>query len=197
MKVKVVDRFSDCFGMIMNVKSLNYKYIAVVLPEDGKKIKMPFNDVEFIFDYEWEKSIVKYRDILKISLPPSVSIKFYGAICYAIEQYYEGEIKDIVIIMDTNEKARKNHWYKRLYVVINGEKVAVITASGRDYDDNYNINIEDVDINSFVYECKDGICRLKELIQKSIEKINQYEKVINGLGSLKNTNTIYKAIEGR
>lgn len=197
MKAKVINRISDYFDKILNIKHLDYKFVTGILSEDRKRIKVPFGDVEFIFDNEWEKSIVKYKDILKISLPNSVSIKFYGAICYAIEEYYKGVISDLSVIMDINEKARRNYWYKRIDVVINGEKVATITASGRDYTDKYDISIEDVDISSFVYECRNGICKLKELIKGSVEKINQYEKVINSLESSKNGVRKYKAIEGR
>jgi len=197
MKAKVINNLSDYYDCVIDVKLLNYKYIFGLLPDGYSKVKLAFEDALIIFDHEWEKSIIKYRDLLKMSLPQAATIKFYAAVCSAIEQYYKGDVKTISIMRDTNEKARKQYWYKRVEVVINEDHPAFISASGRDYKDTYNINIEDIDIGSFVCECKDGICNLKERIKKDIDQLKTYEKAISRLENPGKGKGPYKAIEGR
>lgn len=181
MKAKVTNKLSEYFGVEIDVRLLNYYYILGMLPGGYTKVKLPFEDIEFIYDYEWEKNIVKYRDLLKVSLPNTVSIKFYAALCSVIEEHFGGAIRNILVIGDVNEKARRGYWYKKLEVIINGSHPVSISASGGDYTDLYNINAEDVNIESFVHGCKDGIQKLKEIIKRNVEQLKFYEKVLYDL----------------
>lgn len=197
MKAKVINRMSEYFDLIIDVRMLNYKYIYGLGPDSKAKVKVYFEDVEFVFDHEWERNIVKYRDILRICLPEATTIKYYAAICSVMEEYFKGDIKNISIIRDVNEKARKGYWYKRIEIVINGTHPVYVGASGRNYSDMYNINMEDIDVNSFICACKDGICNLKENINRNFEQLRYYEKVLHRLTSPQEENSIYNAIEGK
>ena len=196
MKAKVVNELSCYLGVIIDVKLLNYKYIMGYLPGTFEKVSFPFTDVELTFDCEWEKNVIKYKDILNISLPPTTSIKFYAAICYTIEGYFKGEIKSIGILRNSDEKARKKYWYKSIDIIINDNHPVSITASGREYTDIYNINTEEVDINSFTRQCKEGIYKLKEIINKGSQKLRLYEKALSNIETSGPIKYWHKAIEG-
>lgn len=181
MKAKVINGLSDYSGVIIDVRLLDYNYVLGMLPGGYTKVKLPFEDVEFIYEYEWEKNIVKHRDLLKISLPDTVSIKFYGALCSVVEEHFGSTIRDVLIIGDSNEKARKGYWYKRLEIIINGSYPVSISASGGDYTNLYNIRAEDVNIDNYVDGCKDGINILKEKIKRDVKQLRFYEKVLHDL----------------
>lgn len=197
MKVRVINRSSDYFDSTIDVKFLNYKYVFGFLSGGYTKVKLPFEDVEFIFEHEWEESMVKHRDILKISLPKAVSLKLYSVMCYAIEQHLKGEIKSIAVLSDINEKARRGFWYKKLDMLVNQRCPVSITISGKNYSDLYNIDIEDRDADSFIYGCRDGIRKLRELIDRNTEQLELYERALNDLMNPNEDKPVYKAIGGR
>jgi hypothetical protein len=194
MKARVRNEKYGISDAVVDIRSLDYKYVSGFLPGAYEKVKVPYEDVEFIFDNEWEKNIVKYRDILRIVLPKGVSPRFYAAIADGVEGYFNGEINNICILADIEEKVRKKYWYKRIVILINNSRPVMITASGKEYQNIYNINIEEVDLKSMAAECKEGMCRLRELINASNEQLKLYERVLYHLENPAQKQ--YKAIEG-
>lgn len=195
MKAKLRNEKLGIQDAVVDVRFLNYKYVLGIMPGTYGKVKVPYEDVEFIFDNEWEKNIVKYRDILRIILPKGVSPAFYSALVHAVEEYYDGDINNICIFADSQEKARRKYWYKKIVMLINNSHPVAITASGKEYANIYNINIEEINLKSMAVECREGISRLKKLIDESCEQIRLYERVLYHLenpGQKK-----YKAIEGK
>lgn len=184
LKARVTNHMSAYYLSIIDIKSINYKYVfGVGCGVDGK-VKVPYEDVEFICDNELEKCIVKYRDVLKISLPHGVSPGFYGMLSNSIEEHIKGNIRSISILFDSNEKARKKHWYKRIVAVVNDTCPLLISASGRDFTNCCNINIEDINVDEFVDECRKEMQRIKDIIDTGVNKMISYEKM---LYKLKNT----------
>lgn len=180
MKARVINEASEHFGSIIDVYSINYKYIAGLNKDGYRKVKIPFDEVNFEFDSQWEKDVVKYRGLLKIKNPPS-SMKFYAALCYAIEQHFQFEIKSILVVNDINEKVRKNYWYKNIDILINNTMPINIRVLGRDYSSLYDISIEDIDGDKFARRCSEGIYRLRKLINESSGKLSVYERVLKGM----------------
>ncbi|KPU44530.1 hypothetical protein OXPF_16130 [Oxobacter pfennigii] len=195
MKVQVVNNLSEFYSAVIDVRMLNYDYIFGHLENSSIAVKVAFEDVDFIYENEFEEKIVKYRDLLKISLPGTVTIRFYGAFCSVLEEYFNEEIKSITILKDDDEKARKGYWYKRVELIINEIRPACITASGRNYADKYNVNMEDIDILQFIYNCKKGIYEIKTEIGKNLERLRIYEKALRSLND-PNDDPKKKALEG-
>lgn len=195
MKVKVKNGRLEYSGVVVDVKSINYNSIIGYLPGANEKVTFPYEDVEFIFDHDWEKKIIKYRDILKLSLPRGVSPRFYAALTCAVEDYFKDEIRGIFILKDTNEKSRRRYWYKRIIIVINNAYPVAISASGREYSTTCNIDMEEIDAKQLALECREGIAMMLNIIGKSAEQLKFYEKV---LYILENPgHVVYKAIEGK
>jgi hypothetical protein len=197
MKAKVVGESSGYTNEIVDVRQINYGYVYGLLSDGSSKVKIPFEDVEFIFDSTWEESVIKYRDVLKISIPPAVSMGFYAALSHVLEQHYEGDIESIDILSDDNEKSRKGYWYKKTVVVINNCHPVFITASGRNYTNNYNISMEDMDPKSFACQCREGIVRLRKSMDREAEQLKLYEKALNGVQNPVRGRRKHKAIGGR
>lgn len=181
MRAKIKNVIPGGSDMVVDVRSLDYKYVFGYLPGSYERVKVAYDDVEFMFDSEWEKSIVKYREILHISLPKGVSPRFYAAVAYALEEYSKDEIRSVCIIRDVQEKARRKYWYKKIIVVINNTSTVIITAYGKEYSNAYNINIEETDSANLVFECKEEICRLKNVIALGMDQLGFYEKVLYNL----------------
>jgi len=196
MRALIKDRSSEHHDFTMDVKLINYDYVFGIIEGKNIKVKVPFDGVEFIYDYDWEKSIVKNRDILRVSLGKTSSMKFYGALLDALEQHFEGEIKNLAVLSDINERARKGYWYKRVEAIANGTRPVEIRINGRDYGDFYNINIEDMDLNSFKLGCRDKITNCRQIIKMSLEKLKVYEKALYIMEHPEYMRE-YKAIGGR
>lgn len=182
MKAEVINKASEHFGSVIDVCSINYNCITGFIEDGYKKIKINYDEAKFKFDSEWEKDAVKYRDLFNIKAPAS-SMKFYAALCYAIEQHFNFEIKSIVIVNDINEKVRKNYWYKNIECIINNTRPINIRVLGREYSDIYDISIEDIDGDKFTARCSEGIFRLRRLIEESSEKLAVYERVLKGMNN--------------
>lgn len=195
MKAKVKNVVLGVSEMVVDVRSLDYKYVFGYLLGSYERVKIAYDDVEFMFDSEWEKSIVKYREVLHISLPKGVSPRFYAATAYAIEEYSKDEIRSICIIRDIQEKSRRKYWYKKIIVVINNSSPIIISAYGREYSNTYNINIEKTDSANLAFECKEEICRLKKVIALGMDQLEFYEKVLYNLENP--GEKVNRAIEGR
>jgi hypothetical protein len=197
MKAKVINESSNYFDMVISVKLAGPSHIFGYIPNTRTRVQLPYEDVELTFEHEWEKSIVKYKSLLNIKLPMAASMKLYAAICYVAEQHFNGEIRSISVVKDVEEKVRKGYWYKYIDIIINHVNPVNIRVTGKNYTDLYNINAEDIDAKSFAAECVDGICRLKELIGKSNEKLKFIEKMLYQMDNLPINTGKYRAIEGK
>lgn len=196
MRARVKEGVSNLSDMLIDVRSIDYKYVSGYISgaESHERVRIPFDDVEFIFDNDWEKKIIKYRDILRITLPKGVSPRFFAAVVNAIEEYHKGEISSICILRDTEEKVRKKYWYKSLIVVINNTCPILLTATGREYSNTYDISIVETDTESLIFECREEICKLRKIIKIGSDKLKFYEGTLH---ALENPDSIrYKAIEG-
>lgn len=195
MKAKVINESSKYFQMIIPVKLASSCHIFGYIPGTRTKVQVPYEDVELIFEHEWEKSAVKYKNLLDIRLPRAASMRLYAAICFVLEQHFNGIIKSISVVRDIEEKVRKGYWYKNIDIMVNSTHPMNIRITGKNYANLYDINIEDMDIESFVSECTDDINKLKELISKSSEKLRLYEKVMYEMKNPPADGSL-KAIEG-
>lgn len=178
VKAKVINSFSDYYNEIVNVKLLNFKYVSCIVNGIMPRVKIPYEDVEFVYDYEWEKYIVKYRDMLRISLPAEVSPKFYALLSKAFEQHIKTEIKSIAVLSDINEYPRRKYWYKRMVAVVNDKYPVLVTSSGKKYSNCYNINIEDLERDKFINDCKCGIEKVKSAIETGTKQLDAYERIL-------------------
>lgn len=194
MRAKVINEASEHFGSVIDVRSIDYRYVTGY--KDGReRIRVGFDEVKLECDSEWEKDVVKYRELLKIkSQVPSM--KFYAALCYAIEQHFDFEIKNIQVVNDINEKVRKNYWYKNIECLINVTRPVNIRVLGRDYSGLYDISIEDIEYEEFAKGCSEGIHRLRRLIDESNEKLAVYEKALKGMTNLHEMLEHQKSIGG-
>lgn len=183
MKAKVINSSSDYYSAIIDIKSINFKYVSGIDNCIGKKVKLPYEDVEFVYEQEWEKNIVKYRDILNVSLPDRASPFFYAMLSCTLEEHMKEDIRNIAILSDVNEYTRRKYWYKRIVAVINNNHPVLISASGKEYSVQYNVDIEDMDRYKFISECKKGINEVKESIEAGMRKVKYYENILNSLGN--------------
>jgi hypothetical protein len=197
MKAKVINESSNYFDMVISVKLAGPSHIFGYIPNTRTRVQLPYEDVELTFEHEWEKSIIKYKSLLNIKLPAAASMKLYAAICYVVEQHFNGGIRNISVVKDVEEKVRKGYWYKNIEIIINNVYPVNIRVTGRNYTDLYNINAEDMDVKSFAAECADGISKLKELIGMSNEKLKFFERVLYEMDNPPANNERYKAIEGK
>lgn len=195
MKARVINESSAYSGVVIDVKLAGSSCIYGYPAESKTKVQVPYKDVELVFEYEWEKNIVKYKELLKIRLPRTASMKFYAALCYSIEQHFPGEIVTVSVVKDVEEKVRKRYWYKNIEIIINDVFPVNIRICGREYIDHYDIDIEDMDAEKFTAKCREGICRLKDLIGESSEKIKLYERVLYGMEHPLTGGHMRKAIE--
>jgi hypothetical protein len=196
MKALITNKASVHFDKLIDVKLLKYRYVYGFLSDTYTKVKVPYEDADFKFDHEWEESIVRHRELLNISLP-AASMKFYAVLCYAVEQHFGGRVDSICVIKDINEKVRSNYWYKNIEPVVNGSCPVNIRIWGRNFSDTYDINIEDMNVEKFTEECREGIDRLNALIQKSNEKIVTYRKAMKAMGASDSGGNPLKAIGER
>lgn len=183
MKAKVINSSSDYYCAIIDVKSINFKYVSGIDNCIGKKVKLPYEDVEFVYEQEWEKNIVKHRDILNVSLPDGASPFFYAILSCTLEEHMKGDIRNIAVLSDVNEYTKRKYWYKRVAAVINNNHPVLIAVSGREYSVQYNVDIEDMDRCKFISECKNGINEVKESIEAGIRKVKYYENILNNMES--------------
>lgn len=193
MKAKIVNKKSAFAGKKIDVEFLDSRYVYGYLSGTREKLQLPFNDVKLVYEYKWEKAVVKYRELLNIKLPKAASIKFYAALCSAIEEHYKLEIESIHIIRDVEEKARTKYWYKNIDMLVNNTHPVNIRITGRNYTDIYDIDIEDIDMESLANECRDDICKLETIIEKSCSKLCFYRGMLN---LLEHPESSHKAVEG-
>lgn len=196
MKAKVVNRSSGYYNVVIDVKMIDYNYVYGLLPGGYSKVKLPFEDMEFMFDEEWEKDALRHRDLLNIPLPRTSSVKLYAAINTALEGGFEEGLKSVVVIRDYCEKVRKKIWYKTTELVINGAYPVIMKIVGHDYSDLYEIKIEEIDKETFISNCNDSVSKLKELLDKNMKKIELYQKVMDNLQDQKDTTNYISMIEG-
>lgn len=172
MKAKIIDEKNNSYGKIFEVVHLSFDTAAGYEKGIRVPIYAPLKAIEFIFDYNWEKEIVKHRNILNIIKPKKASYYLYYAILKSLRDHLGEEIIEIDVIKDSDEDV-KRAWIKRIEVVCNGRPISVEIV-GKNYANVFDIKASDIKIEEFIRECQEEIEELKI-------GLDLYTKRINGL----------------
>jgi hypothetical protein len=172
VKAKVIEKKHEFFGSTFEVAYLAYDKIAGNDLINKDIIAAGLDEVEFIFDAEWEKEIIYNSEVLNIKKPKKASYYMYYAIIKSIIEHTGEAIRDL-IILDDNEMDSKKVWIKKIKASAN-EKPIIINITGQNYNNVFEIKITDMDRDEFIKDCEDEINKLKI-------GLDLYAKRINGL----------------
>jgi hypothetical protein len=172
LKARVTEPKHEFYGCEFEVAYLSYENTAGKDLKTKDIIAAGFDEVDFIFDANWEEEIVRNREILNIKKPKKASYYMYYALIKSIEGHIGLCIKDL-LILDDNELDSKKVWIKKIIAAANN-KPLVINITGQNYSNKFDIKLSYMDNQEFIKECGEEIDRLQIGLKK-------YRKRINGL----------------
>lgn len=171
MKARIILKDNIFYNKIIKVSLLTFeRVLGWVNPLN--KVDLKFEDVEFIFDEPWESELVENRWVLNIKKPQKAFHFIYYAIIRTVKEHIGENVDEIMILKDVDNQF-KGVWEKRIYAAINNKPIA-INISGKDYSNNYQIRVMDIDREEFLKRCFDEV-------EESKNGLKLYTKRLNGL----------------
>lgn len=169
MKARILYESHPNYNCIINVIHISLDGVMGML-SSGEKVMAPFDEVQLIYDNDWEKKIMKHRDILEVKRPLKASLYMYYAIIESIEKHIGGEIEDISVLKEVDNEFKKV-WNKRIYGAVNGKPIG-IEIGANNYSNTFDIKIRDIDEETFIEKCQDEINDLKIGLELYTKRIN-------------------------
>lgn len=162
----------EFYDAIFNINYLTFEMAAGQDMETGSIVAADFENIDFIYDSPWEEKIIKNREILNINKPKEASYYMYFILISAIEEHIKGEIRELQILSDIDNKSN-NRWVKKIKIAANGRPV-VVNISGKKYSNDFDVRTTDMDKEEFILECQNEIGRMQN-------GLRLYTKRLNGL----------------
>lgn len=179
MKARVIDAKHEFYGCTFEVAYLSYANAAGYDIKSRNIISAGFEEIEFIYDADWEKEIVKNREILNIKKPRKASYYMYFILIKSIEEHIGMGINELLILKD-NEYDSKKVWIKKIGASVNGNPIN-INITGENYSNKFQIKITDVENDLFIKDCMEEIERLQIGLKRDAKRINGLVKTVKSI----------------
>lgn len=179
MKARVIDAKHEFYGCTFEVAYLSYANAAGYDIKSRNIISAGFEEIEFIYDADWEKEIVKNREILNIKKPRKASYYMYFILIKSIEEHIGMGINELLILKD-NEYDSKKVWIKKIGASVNGNPIN-INITGENYSNKFQIKITDVENDLFIKDCIEEIERLQIGLKRDAKRINGLVKAVKSI----------------
>lgn len=170
MKARVIETKHEFYDCIFQVAYLSYDNTAGYDVKSKDIIAAGFDEVEFIYDADWEEEIVKNREILNVKKPKKASYYMYFVLIKSIIEHMGLNIDKLSILHD-NEYDSKKVWIKRIAASVNGNPIN-INITGQNYSNKFDISITDVKNEIFIKDCMEEIEKLQIGLKKDAKRIN-------------------------
>lgn len=180
MKARIIEKKHEFYDSTFEVAFLSYDNAAGRDIKTKEIIAAEFDDIEFIFDANWEEEIVRNREILNVKKPKKASYYMYFILLKSIMEHVKSDIDELLILHD-NEYDSKKVWIKRIVASVNGNPIN-INITGQYYSNKFDIKITDVDNEVFIEECMEEIKKLQIGLRKDAKRIN---KLVNTIKYIK------------
>lgn len=190
MKARVMNIKHEFYNCIFEVSYLSYVNAAGYDIKSKNIISAGFEEVEFIYDADWEKEIIKNREILNVKKPKKASYYMYFILLKSIEEHIGLDINELIILKD-NEYDSKKVWIKKIVVSVNGSPIN-INITGQNYSNKFEIKITDTDNDLFIKECMEEIEKLQIGLKRDTKRLNGLIKTINYIKNEK----VYTSTQG-
>lgn len=195
MKARVREPKHEFYGCEFEVAYLSYDNTGGRDTKSNDIIVAGFDEVEFIFDAEWEEEIIRNKEILNIKKPKKASYYMYYAIIKSIESHIGLCIKDL-LILDDNEIDSKKVWVKKVIAAANNKPI-IINITGQNYLNKFDIKLSSMDNQEFTKECKEEIDKLQIGLKRYGKRINGLVNTIKSINDEKvYTSTQELSLEG-
>lgn len=176
MKIKVLDKSSVYYNMVLPVDKASYK--NVVSKHDDKSIEFHICNVELIGENVFDELIITHRELLKIELKKEMShFMLFKLIC-CLEETIKGKIVALEVIKDKDIKIKKGFYDKRLILLINKEIPVYANIIGTNYSKNIDIDISEIHKEEFYELLKDELEKINLELNKSLEQKNFIMSII-------------------
>lgn len=188
MKVKIINNSLEDYGHEFKVRRMNYDQIIVNYPTGTGLKKFIYEDVECISENEIDDFLINNRMYLKIKLKRGISVTFYNALNEALKLEIGEDITDLNILKDKYNVNKRGIWEKQILLMANNKFPLKIDASGQNFKrDNYNINIIEIEKDSFLYECNEEINRINGEIKEKNHMLQGFFDAINKINLVSET----------
>jgi hypothetical protein len=184
MKVKIINNKLSHYNEELKVQKLNYDMVEV--QSDDEKLYYNQEDVKIIPENEYEKAILRCKDIVKIKLNRGISLLFYTSVLDNLEKTIGSKVESIDLLKDDYRPLRKGLWEKLLLVVVNEEYAFTIDVTGKSFGNNFDVIIAERRLEDFIDECKVEIEWLENEIEDRNKLICRYKKAIKDVISNNN-----------
>lgn len=176
MRIKVTNKDNKFYNKEFEAQHLNYDLVKV--KQNDELINFSTKEVSLIPENIHEKTIISYRDILKIQLNKYIYLGFYTSLVEFIKEEIDEEPKKIEVLEDKYNINKRGIWEKDILIIVNNKESLHINAVGKKYSKNYHINIIKVPLESFIERCMKELDKLKIEIEEKSNLCNRYEKAI-------------------
>ncbi|MCM0649199.1 hypothetical protein NBE98_12545 [Clostridium swellfunianum] len=177
MKIRVVNQGLSEFNRSYKVKNINYDMVIAV--ENDEFIPLFMEDIELIPENEYDEMIIEYRDILKIKLGKSISMKFYAALINCIEERIGKKLISLDVLRDEYSINKRGVWEKKLILVVNHAIPLDISVIGEKYAEQFSITFKDITLQSFIEGCGENIKHIRREIEEKENSIKVYKRAIS------------------
>lgn len=174
MKVQIINQNHQYFGYIIEPVKMNFENVLIEI--DGQKQLVDREDTKIIAENEYEETIKRCEDLLKIKLDRGISIVLYTALCECIEKELSARLKSIDVIRDDYKLLSKGRWKKDIIILANAHKPLEINISGEKFNNKYTIKITQIEDEQFLLNSEQEIEILDKQIQILKEKKEIYER---------------------
>lgn len=170
MKAKVIESKHEFYDCIFEVSCLSYENAAGRDIKSMDIVAASFDQLEFMYDANWEEEIIRNREILNIKKPKKASYCMYYALIKSIEAHMGLKIEKL-LILDDSELDSKKVWMKKIIAAANNKPI-IINITGKNYSNKFDIRITDGDSKEFIEECRMEIERLQIGLKRDAKRIN-------------------------
>lgn len=170
MRAKIIADNHEYSGAEFRISFLSYDMAAGTLPETGGIVAAAIEELEFIYDADWEKKIINNREVLNIKKPREASYFMYSAVIQSIEGHLGEELGELVIIED-KDSSLKNTWMKNITILANGRPVNV-NITGKKLSNSFSITAVDMKKDEFLEKCEREVGKLQNGLKKYTKRLN-------------------------
>lgn len=170
MRAKVTANNHEYNGEEFKVSFLSFDMAAGTHTGTGDVIAASLEELEFIFDAEWEEKIINNREILNIKKPREASYFMYSAIIQSVEGHLGEALKELVLVED-KDSSLKNTWMKNITILANDRPVNV-NITGKKLSNSFSITAIDMKKGEFLEKCEREADKLQNGLKKYIKRLN-------------------------
>lgn len=179
MRIKVKDE-------LFNVIAISYDLVGA--KKDNEKLVFKFDEVEFIYDNEFEELIIRNKEILKIKKPKGLSSRFYQVILEALNQFKGIKAIDNLEVIHEEHEIKKSITLVKLKMVVNNVPVQVDMVRSKT-NQMYDIKITEIEAEDFINDCSERIQGINKTIDGYLKDASRVMRAMD-LAKYKETGLI-------